>query len=399
MPKRVIAEKVARDMTSASWIREMFEKSCRLKAEYGAEGVHDFTLGNPNASPPAAFFDALRTVAAERQPALHRYMPNAGFDETRAAVAKFISTEYRLELEPGAVILTSGAAGGLNVVMRAICDPGDEVILLAPFFPEYRFYVEQAGGRAVIVQTDRDFQPDLTAIQAAITKRTRAIIINTPNNPTGVVYTAERCEALAELLSRHDREESPIYLATDDPYRRIIYDLDWCPTPAAYYRRTIIVSSYSKDLSIAGERAGYIAVPKNVPGREVILSAMTMLNRTLGYLNMPAFMQRVIARCGSALCDVSFYRSNRDLLCNALREFGYELNTPGGALYAFPKTPIDDDVEFIDVLIKHKVLAVPGRGFGQPGYMRVSFCVDRQTIERGLPGFKAAIEEVHEAVR
>jgi len=399
MPKRVIAEKVSRDMTSASWIREMFEKGRRLKAEFGAENVHDFTLGNPNAAPPQAFFDALRSVAAERQPALHRYMPNAGFDETRAAVARFVSAEFRLEFDAGAVILTSGAAGGLNVVMRAICDPGDEVILLAPFFPEYRFYVEQAGGKPVIVRTDHEFQPDLDAIRAAITKRTRGIILNTPNNPTGVVYSAARCQALAALLSRYDSDDSPIYLATDDPYRRIIYDLDWCPTPAPYYPRTIIVSSYSKDLSIAGERAGYIAVPRSVPGRETLLNAMTMLNRTLGYLNMPAFMQRVIARCADALCDVSFYRTNRDRVCDALREFGYELDTPGGALYAFPKTPIADDVEFIEVLIRHKVLAVPGRGFGWPGHMRVSFCVDRQTIERGLPGFKAAIEEVRETVR
>jgi aspartate aminotransferase len=394
MPNRVIAEKVARDMTAASWIREMFEKGRRLKAEFGAENVHDFSLGNPNATPPDAFFEAVQAVAGERQPALHRYMPNVGFDEARAAVARFIAQEYRLDIEPADVILTSGAAGGLNVVMRTICNPGDEVILLAPFFPEYRFYVEQANGKPVIVQTDDAFQPELDAIEAAITDRTRALLVNTPNNPSGVVYTAEKCQALADLVARHDSEERPIYLATDDPYRRIIYDLDWCPTPATAYHRSLIVSSYSKDLSISGERAGYIVVPKSVPGRETVLGAMTMLNRTLGFLNLPAFMQRVVARCADALCDVDFYRQNRDLLCNALQEYGYELIMPGGALYAFPKTPIDDDVEFVDRLIRHKVLAVPGRGFGRPGHMRVSFCVDRQTIERGLPGFKAAIEEV-----
>ncbi len=394
MPRLAIAEKVASDMKSASWIREMFEKGRRMKAEFGVENVHDFSLGNPNALPPPAFFKALQAVAAERRPALHRYMPNVGFDEARAAVARFVSQEYRLEVEPDAVVLTSGAAGGMNLIMRAICDPGDEVILLAPFFPEYRFYVEQANGKVVVVETDDDFQPDLGAIEAAITDRTRALVVNTPNNPTGAVYTEQKCKALGELLRRHDRDDRPIYIATDDPYRRIIYDLDWCPTPAGHYHRTIIVSSYSKDLSISGERAGYLVVPQTVPERRTILNAMTMLNRTLGYVNMPAFMQRVVSRCADALCDVSFYRKNRNLLCNALLEYGYELTMPGGTFYAFPKTPIEDDVEFVDVLMEHKILAVPGRGFGRPGHIRVSFCVDHETIERALPGFKAARQEV-----
>ena len=394
MPKPVIAEKVAADMTSASWIREMFEQGRRMKAEFGDENVHDFSLGNPNGVPPEAFFQALQAVASQRSPALHRYMPNTGFDDARAAVARFITREYRLEVEPAAVVLTSGAAGGMNVVMRTICNPGDEVIVLAPFFVEYRFYIEQAGGKMVLVQTDDEFQPDLDAIADAITDRTRAIIINTPNNPSGAVYTDEKCQALAETLRRHDRDDRPIYIATDDPYRRIIYDRDWCPTPARHYDRTIIVSSYSKDLSIAGERAGYIAVPPSVPERKMILGAMTMLNRTLGYVNMSAFMQRVVARCADALCDVGFYQRNRELLCTALREYGYDLIMPGGAFYAFPKTPLDDDVEFVDILMKHKILVVPGRGFGCPGHMRISYCVDRETIERALPGFKAAIDEV-----
>ena len=392
MSKLTIAEKVASDMKSGSWIREMFEKGRRLKAELGAENVHDFSLGNPNEPPPDAFFQALQAVAADRQPALHGYMPNVGFDESRAAVAKFVSHEYRMEVEPGAVILTTGAAGGMNMVMRTICNPGDEVLVLAPFFVEYKFYIEQAGGKMVLVQTDEKFQPELDAIEAAITPRTRAIIINTPNNPTGAVYTEEKCRGLADLLKRHDRDERPIYIATDDPYRRIIFDLDWCPTPATHYDRTIIVSSYSKDLSIAGERAGYVALPKALPYRDMIFAAMAMLNRTLGYVNMPAFMQRVVARCAEALCDVDSYRSNRDLLCHALLEYGYELTMPGGALYAFPKTPLDD-VEFVNILMKHNILAVPGRGFGRPGHMRISYCVDRKTIERALPGFKAAIEE------
>lgn len=394
-----IARKVAADMQTASFIREMFEKGRRLKAKLGEDSVFDFSLGNPNAPPPEAFFQALHAVATDRQPALHRYMPNAGFDESRAAVARFVSREYRLPIDAGSVILTTGAAGGLNVVLRAICNPGDEVITLAPFFPEYRFYIEQAGARMVTVQTDAEFQPDIPAIEAALTERTRAIIVNTPNNPTGAVYTDEKCRALAAMLARYDRPDRAVYLACDDPYRRIIYDLDWCPTPAAYYPRTIIVSSYSKDLGIAGERAGYIVVPPAVPEREVLLGAFTMLNRTLGYVNAPALIQRVIARCADALCDVAFYRQNRDLLCGALREYGYELVMPRGALYAFPKTPLEDDAAFVDMLLEHRVLAVPGSGFGRPGHMRLSFCVDRRTIERGLPGLKAAIEEVRQLAK
>jgi aspartate aminotransferase len=390
----VIADKVAADMGSASFIREMFEKGRRLKAEFGEDNVFDFSLGNPNATPPDAFFRALRAAAEEHQPALHRYMPNVGFDEARAAVARFLRTEYDAPFEAADVIMTSGAAGGMNVTLRAICNPGDEVLILAPFFPEYRFYVEQAGGRVVLVQTDSDFQPDFAKIEAAITERTRAIIINSPNNPTGAIYSEANCRELGALLARHDRPERPIYILLDDPYRRIIYDVDTCPTPLRHYPRTILISSYSKDVSIAGERIGYIAVPHSVPQREKVLAAMTMLNRTLGFVNASAFMQRVIARCADARCDLDFYRQNRDLLCNALVSYGYDLKVPGGALYAFPKTPIADDAEFIAVLVKHRVLAVPGRGFGRPGYMRLSFCVDRKTIERGLPALKAAIDEV-----
>ena len=389
-----IAQKVATDMQSASWIREMFEKGRRLKAELGEDQVYDFSLGNPNAVPPDAFFDALRAVAAEHDAARHRYMPNAGFDETRAAVARFASQEYRLDIDAGSVILTSGAAGGMNVALRAICNPGDEVITLAPFFPEYRFYIEQAGAKMVLVQTDAEFQPDLAALRNALSDRTRAIILNSPNNPSGAVYTDEKCRELARLLTENDQPDRPVYLLCDDPYRRIIYDFDWCPTPATHYPRTIIVSSYSKDLSIAGERAGYAAVPAGMPEKPLLLGAMTMLNRTLGFVNQAAFMQRVVARCADALCDVSFYRQNRDLLCGALLDYGYELNVPQGALYAFPKTPLEDDAAFAEVLLKRHVLAVPGRGFGRPGYMRLAFCIDRGTIEAALPSLKAAIEDV-----
>ncbi|RMF81642.1 MAG: pyridoxal phosphate-dependent aminotransferase [Planctomycetota bacterium] len=391
MPRPPIARRIAEQMQASSWVREMFERGLRLRAERGAENVFDFSLGNPNADPPEEFFMALRSVAAEREPALHRYMPNAGFPEARAAVARFVADEYGLDVDGSSVVLTTGAAGGLNVTMRALCEPGDEVIVLAPFFPEYRFYVEQAGATLVVVQTDDAFQPDIEALRAALTPRTRAIIVNSPNNPTGALYTDENCRALARVMSERDGDDNPLYLVLDDPYRRIVFDVDRAPSAAAYYARTILVSSYSKDLSIPGERAGYIAVPATTPGRSQILGALTMLNRTLGMVNLPAFMQRVITRCASACCDISRYRANRDRLCGALREMGYELPWPGGAMFAFPRTPIDD-LEFVELLMQHNILVVPGRGFGRAGHMRISFAVDPETIERALPGFAAALE-------
>lgn len=394
MPRGAVAQAVAQNMKSASWIREMFEKGRRLKAEFGDETVCDFSLGNPTAGPPAAFLDAVEACARERDPTKHRYMPNAGFDETRAAVAGFIANEYRLDITPDSVIITCGAAGGLNVVLRSICDPGDEVIVLAPYFPEYKFYITQANAEMVLVQTDRDFQPDIPAIEAAVCERTRAILVNSPNNPSGAIHTAEKCRALGELCGRFDRDDRPLYLVTDDPYRRIIYELDWCPTPVHFHHRTIIVSSYSKDLGIPGERAGYIGVPARTPEREPLLGALTMLNRTLGYVNAPAFTQRVLARCANEMCDLSGYRANRDRLCGALRDFGYELPSPGGAFYAFPKTPIADDAAFADLLLEQRILAVPGRGFGRPGHIRLSYAVVPEVIERSLAGFKSAIEQV-----
>lgn len=368
-----------------------------MKAEFGEANVFDFSLGNPNACPPAAFFDALRSVAEHVEPSRHRYMPNAGFEETRRAVAEFLSREYGLEFDAASIVMTSGAAGGMNAVLRAICDPGDEVIVLSPYFPEYRFYIEQCAARMVVVQTDDRFQPDLAAIEKAITLRTRAILINSPNNPTGAVYGESACRELAAGLRKHDRTTTPLYLITDDPYRRIVFGSERCPTPVTGYPRSIVVSSYSKDLSIPGERAGYIALPPSLPERATLVSALTVLNRTLGFVNMSAFMQRVIAQCADACCDLGMYRKNCALLSTALRGMGYQLVQPGGALYLFPRTPIDDDLRFIDTLSRHRVLAVPGRGFGRPGHMRISFAVEPAVIERSLPAFRAAMEEVTQA--
>jgi aspartate aminotransferase len=393
MSRLPIAKRVAENMESASWIREMFERGLRLKQQLGADNVFDLSLGNPSATPPDAFFEAARAVAGEFDPGRHRYMPNAGFLDAREAVARYVRSQYPWELDADSVVLTTGAAGGLNVTLRAICDPGDEVLIIAPYFPEYLFYIEQAGAMPVVVESDREFQPDIAAIEAAVTPRTRAIIVNSPNNPTGIVYTKQRCDALSKALVAFDSAERPIYLLADDPYRRIVFDEERAPSVGDDYERTVLISSYSKDLSIAGERAGYIAAPTRLPGREMLIGALTMLNRTLGFVNMPAMMQRIIARCAGAMCDISEYRRNRDTLCHALREFGYELAWPGGAMFAFPRTPINDDVKFSEILVEQKVLTVPGRGFGRAGHFRASFAVPPSVIDGALPGFKHAIEE------
>jgi aspartate aminotransferase len=425
MATQPIARQVAADMQSASFIREMFEQGLRLKAQYGADAICDFSLGNPNATPPAAFFEALRAVATSGDPAAHRYMPNAGHDDARSAVARFLTHEYGLTFDAGGVVLTSGAAGAANIALKSILDPGDEVIVLAPYFPEYRFYIQQAGGRMVVVETTADFQLDVPAIGRVLTDRTRAVLLNTPNNPTGAVYHDEDLKALGALLAQFEQRRQPakpadvgpppttadgaadvgppppagsgarpLYLLCDDVYRRIIYDAGRCPVPAAHYPRSLVLSSYSKDVSIPGERLGYVAVATHVPQREPLLAALTMLNRTLGFVNAPALMQRVIARCADALCDISMYKQNRDLLCDALRSYGYDVTVPGGALYLFPKSPIPDDVAFIRALLDQRILAVPGRGFGGAGHFRLAYCVERKVVERALEGFRLAREKV-----
>lgn len=394
--ERILAPKVAQNIRSASWIREMFERGRRLKAELGEAAVCDFSLGNPTAPPPPEFFDALQAVAAEHKPELHRYMPNAGFEETRAAVARFLATEYGVEFTSDSILMTSGAAGGLNVALRAICEPGDEVIVFAPFFPEYRFYAEQAGARLVIVQSDEAFQPDIAGLEKALTPRARAVIVNSPNNPSGALLTEARCGELAEVLRRHDRPGCPLYLLLDDPYRRLVFDTDRGPSPLSLYARSLLISSYSKDLSVPGERLGYVAVPPSTPGRELLLGGMTMLNRTLGFVNASAFMQRVIARCASACCDVDYYRKRRDALCRVLRDAGYAFERPAGGMFCFPRTPIADDVRFIDLLSSENVLAVPGSGFGRPGHMRLSFGVGLDVIERSASGLARALRKARD---
>jgi aspartate aminotransferase len=374
-------------MKGSSWIRRMFEEGTRLKAQHGEENVFDFSLGNPVIEPPDVVRRALVAAAAETSPGAHRYMPNAGYPAVREAVARHLVSVTGAPFEARHVVMCVGAGGGLNVVLKTLLDPGDEVILLAPYFVEYLFYVDNHGGVARIVETDASFQLDLGAIAAAIGPRTRAILVNSPNNPTGVVYPKESLDALGALLrDASARVGHPIALVTDEPYRHIAYGVE-VPWVFASYENTILVTSHSKDLALPGERIGYIAVSPSLPGVDEFVSGATFATRTLGFVNAPAIQQRAVAALQGVTVDPAVYRRKRDLLWGALTQMGYEVVQPGGAFYLFPRSLQPDDVAFVKELQAELILTVPGVGFGRPGHLRVSYCVEDRTIERALPGF------------
>ena len=383
-----ISQKMLAFAERSSWIRKMFEEGARLKAQYGADQVCDFSLGNPDLPPPAQYQEAVRKVTAAETPGSHGYMANNGYAFVREAVAKQLSLEQDMALSQNEILMTVGAAGAINVVMKALLDPGDEVIILAPFFVEYNFYVDNHGGATKIVNTAQDFSLDLAAIEAAIGPKTKAIIINSPNNPTGQIYSAAELAGLAGVLAKAPQT---IYLISDEPYRKIVYDGHTVPSIFAAYRNSLIVSSYSKDLSLPGERIGYIAVHPEIESKAQLLGAMTLANRILGFVNAPALMQRVVAELQGVTVDCAAYGRRRELFCKVLSEAGYEFIPPKGAFYMFPKSPIGDDAQFVGLLAEEKILGVPGRGFGMPGYFRLAFCVEDAVISRSAEGFKKAL--------
>jgi aspartate aminotransferase len=383
-----ISQKMLAFAERSSWIRKMFEEGGRLKAQYGADQVCDFSLGNPDLPPPAQYQEAVRWITAAEGPGSHGYMANNGYAFVREAVAQQIGAEQDMALGGDEILMTVGAAGAINVVMKALLDPGDEVIILAPFFVEYNFYVDNHGGATKIVNTAQDFSLDLAAIEAAITPRTKAIIINSPNNPTGQIYSAAELAGLAGVLAKAGQT---VYLISDEPYRKIVYDNHTVPSIFKAYQNSLIVSSYSKDLSLPGERIGYIAVHPEIEGKSQLLGAMTLANRILGFVNAPALMQRVVAELQGITVDTSIYGRRRELFCKVLSEAGYEFVPPKGAFYMFPKSPIADDAQFVGLLAEEKILGVPGRGFGMPGYFRLAFCVEDAVISRSAEGFKRAL--------
>jgi len=389
-----ISKKMNDFAQSSSWIRKMFEEGARLKAEFGAENVFDFSLGNPDLPPPPEFQKTLVILAQKDTPGSHAYMPNGGYPFVRAAVAASISAEQGVTLSAEEMLMTCGAAGGLNVTLKALLDPGDEVLILAPFFVEYKFYVDNHGGVSKVVATDAAFDLDLVAIENALTERTKAIIINSPNNPTGQIYSKGSLAELGSLLAAASRKYySTIFLIADEPYRKIVFDNNEVPSIMQAYQNSIVVSSYSKDLSLPGERIGYIALHPEIDDKAPLIGALTLANRILGFVNAPALMQRVVAELQGASVDNSIYTRRREIFCKILTDAGYEFMPPKGAFYIFPKSPLTDDGQFVGLLQEQKILAVPGRGFGTPGYFRLAFCVEDDVIERSAAGFQKAMEK------
>lgn len=390
-----IAKKMSDFIERSSWIRKMFEEGARLKKEFGENNVFDFSLGNPDLAPPYQLQKALQKEAARRDPGIHGYMPNSGYPQVREKVAAQVSEEQGILLSRDDIIMTCGAAGALNVVMKSIIDPGNEVVILSPYFVEYNFYIDNHGGHPVIVPTSGDFSLDLIAIAEALSPKTKAIIINSPNNPTGQVYSARELEGLAEILTEKGKKyNNTIYLVSDEPYRNIVFDGLKVPGTLAAYKNAIVVSSYSKELSLAGERIGYLAMHPEINAREELIGALTLANRILGFVNAPALMQRVIAEVQGVSVDNSIYAGRREKLRSILEEAGYNFVLPRGAFYFFPESPLEDDTIFVQVLKEEKILAVPGRGFGTPGYFRLSFCVEDRFIEGAARGFARAMETV-----
>jgi len=388
-----IAKKIEATLSESSWIRKMFEKGARLRAEHGAGNVYDFSLGNPNLKPPESFRESLIDTANSTVKGNHAYMPNVGFPYVRKSVADYVSVEQQAEVSEKEIIMTCGAAGALNVILKTILDPGDEVITPSPYFVEYRFYADNHGGILKTVPTKPDFSLDIDAISSAINNRTKAVLINSPNNPTGQVYSKESLIELGIVLNNNgEKTGRTIYLISDEPYRKIVYDGVKVPSIFNCYRESIIATSYSKDISIPGERIGYLAVNPLAAFKENLINGMTLANRILGFINAPALMQRIIASIQGTNVDISEYQRKRDILCNSLAGCGYEFVRPSGTFYLFPKSPVPDDVKFVKALQDELILVVPGSGFGCPGHFRIAFCVDDDTIINSIPGFKRAKE-------
>jgi aspartate aminotransferase len=383
-----IAAKVRESLSNASFIRKMFDQGEELRRKFGAENVYDFTLGNPDLEPPVTFQERLKELANHPIPGMHKYMSNAGYVETRAAIAANLNRIAGQNLTANHVLMTVGAGGGLNVIFKTLLDPGDEVLVNSPYFVEYGFYTDNQQGKLVVVQSRPDFQPDLAAIERAITPRTKAILINSPNNPTGVIYTEEILRGLATLLHKKETEYgATIYLISDEPYSGLVYDGVKVPPVLSIFDHAIVGTSHSKDLALPGERIGYIAINPKIPEAELLFNGLVFANRVLGFVNAPALMQRLVTDLQGQVVGVDIYQERRDLLYTHLVNVGFEVVKPQGAFYLFPKSPISDDVAFINAALKYNLLLVPGSGFAGPGYFRIAYCVAKDTIVRSLPIF------------
>lgn len=386
----MISKKMTGLVENSSIIREMFEEGKRLANLYGADKVYDFSLGNPSVKPPKEVKEAIiDIITKEDDTFVHGYMNNSGFSDVREAIAQFINKTHGTSFAEESILMTVGAAGGLNVILKTLLDPKDEVIVFAPFFGEYKNYVDNYDGKLVVVSPDTvSFMPNLEEFEEKITKNTKAVIINTPNNPTGVVYKEEILKELSSILIRKEKEyNTSIYLLSDEPYRELVYDGAVVPYVTKYYHNTIVAYSYSKSLSLPGERIGYLVMPKELDSYEDIVKAANVANRILGFVNAPSLIQRIMPRCLDLQVEVEVYNRNRELLYNHLTTCGYSCVKPEGAFYLFVKALEEDDKQFAKAAKEYNILVVPGSAFGCPGFVRLAYCVKKEVILGSLEGF------------
>lgn len=391
----MISKKMEELVKGSSVIRAMFEEGKKMAEKYGAENVYDFSLGNPSVEPPEEVKQAIIDILKEEEPnTLHGYMSNSGYEDVRQTIADNINKRFDTQFSVENIIMTVGAAGGLNVILKTLINPGEEVIVFAPFFGEYRNYIANVDGKVVVVPPDTDtFMPNMQEFEKRVTPKTRAVIINTPNNPTGVVYSEDTLKELAAILEKKQKEfGTDIYLISDEPYRELVYGDVTVPYVTKYYNNAIVGYSYSKSLSLPGERIGYLVIPNEVSDFEAVSGAANVATRILGFVNAPSLQQKVIARCVDAKVDIEIYDKNRRLLVDHLRKFGYECASPDGAFYLFVKTLEEDDAAFTAKAKELNLLVVPGSSFSCPGYVRIAYCVDYDMIVRALPAFEKLAE-------
>ena len=392
----MISEKMKQLASNNSVIRAMFEEGQNMAREYGAENVYDFSLGNPSVPAPAAVKDAIREILDQEDSLMvHGYMSNVGYQDVRQAVAESLNRRFGTDFHENNIIMTVGAAGGLNVILKTLLNPGDEVLTFAPYFTEYGNYVANYDGKLVVVSPNTvDFQPNLREFAEKITPKTKAVIVNNPNNPTGVVYSAEICREMSRILREKQHEfGTDIYLISDEPYRELAYDGVEVPYLTEYYANTVVCYSWSKSLSLPGERIGYLVIPNELSDYELVYAAAGIATRVSGFVNAPSLMQRAVARCLNAQTDIAAYNRNREALYQGLKSCGFECIKPQGAFYLFVKTPTEDEKKFVERAKKYHILVVPGSSFACPGYVRIAYCVSYETILRSLPYFKQLAEE------
>lgn len=391
----MISNKVAGFLKQSSAIRAMFEEGAKLKAEFGAENVYDFSIGNPDPAPPQITKDSLKQLVLEDRQDLHSYMNNAGYPDVRAKVAEYLNRQQDAGLGAGHIVMTCGAGGGLNVALKAILNPGEEIIVLSPYFVEYFFYIDNFGGKMVVVDVDKNtFQPDIQAIEKNINAKTKGIIINTPNNPTGVVYKEHVLRELSGMLAEKEKEfGSRIYIISDEPYRDIVYDGVKVPSILDIFENSIIAYSFSKSLSLPGERIGYLAANSKMKDIDIMMDALIFANRVLGFVNAPSLFQRVAADSLGVTVDINIYKERRDMLYNHLTSIGFECVKPEGAFYLFPKSPVKVD-ELKQKALKYNIILVPGTGFGSPDHFRLAYCVSIETIKNSLQAFSRLADDL-----